>query len=207
MAVVESPAICPDCGSAARETANFCNQCGRRLRAPRPAPTCARGHRLEPEWSGCPFCRDDLPDRPLLARALALAAAGKPLPRELLRPLADDESQTQEVAPGRIAGVLATFSKHPRGQAFLIKLGRNMIGAGNKATARLADPTLAEEHAAIEARGGGLLLRPVEGAAVRHNGAALEGEAELRHGDLIQTGAVLWRFAQIEAPNPTGGFR
>ncbi len=136
---------------------------------------------------------------------MALAAAGKPLPKALMTPVEEvGAGAGSEAQPGQVAAVLATFSWNPKGQAFLARIGRNLIGAGAKASIRVEDPKMAEVHAALDIRGRSATLIHHAGEPSRVNGQAIGGVAALRHGDTIQTGDTLWRFARVEPPEPQG---
>ncbi|CAM2067807.1 FHA domain-containing protein [Sulfidibacter corallicola] len=47
---------CPKCGAENRSTAKFCVMCRHPL-VRRASSVCARGHRLDPSWDQCPFCK------------------------------------------------------------------------------------------------------------------------------------------------------
>jgi len=53
-----SQKICPKCGTKCRETARFCISCRQPLTRDLPKPaSCPRGHKQDPTWDECPFCK------------------------------------------------------------------------------------------------------------------------------------------------------
>lgn len=52
-----SDKVCSQCGAICRSTARFCNRCSHPLSSDSEKRHCERGHRLDPSWTECPFCK------------------------------------------------------------------------------------------------------------------------------------------------------
>ena len=242
---------CSKCGTANNAEANFCIQCRHPLSSKEAVLSCPKGHRLDPSWKECPFCRDQHPKtesrQAQVSHGTGAIPAGKnprfhkqtllesdlnpperktvptSAPRTAPRETAKRaETRSRQNHPGRltqlvtpnpgvpirgeapIAAVLATFTWHPSGRAFLIREGRTLIGTAEGAGIRLNDPQMSEKHAIIFAREGRVLIDDclsTNGTYV--NGRCIQEKMPLGHGDVIRTGKTLWRFVLIEPP-PSG---
>lgn len=109
----------------------------------------------------------------------------------------------QKATQGMIVGAMTTFSHDPRGHAFLVRTGRNVLGSAEQASIRTRDTSVSEKHAIIAASDKGIYIDDclsTNGTFV--NDVRLEEKHRLNHGDIIRTGDTLWRFSRIESPEP-----
>lgn len=102
---------------------------------------------------------------------------------------------------GPIRGVMVTYSLNPNGKPFLIRDGRQLLGSLTQAQIYIKHPSISEKHAIITASSDGIFIDDclsTNGTLV--NDQPVQDKCRLEHGDLIQTGGVLWRFAKIDMP-------
>jgi pSer/pThr/pTyr-binding forkhead associated (FHA) protein len=119
--------------------------------------------------------------------------------------------QAGDVDTRRIMAVLVTYTWRPEGQLFLIREGKNFIGAGKISSetthrecevAITTDNMMSSEHALILCRHGRYDLVDQKSS----NGTFLNGEMvpiagiTIENYDEIKTGATVWKFIMIEPP-------
>ena len=232
---MSSSVQCPECGTNCRAGSKFCIQCAFPLGSQALQNSiCSRGHKLDPTWTSCPFCKgidnhqpappqaekvagqrvrahtvvefDDGPSAPITT-----SPALEPIPLSEV-PSPPDTLPPRQSAPGAIspgdaiqqpiAGVLTTFTWRPGGQAWLIRQGRNYIGAARGAQICLPAPEMSPKHAVIAVKGDLLMLDDcLSESGTWLNGNPITQKTMLKHGDVIQTGETLWSFSLITPPN------
>lgn len=196
--------------------------------AHRTARLCDAGlHPMDPTWEVCPYC-DQGSKKELGAstnhsstrsasgeRRTSIGDAPGASSRETKTIAVGTSGSTAGVGdPGdtrKIVGVIITYTWRPEGQLFLIREGKNFIGAGNissdaghRACDILVpeDPKLSSEHALILYRHNRYDL--VDQAS--SNGTFLNNElvplqgTELPNYAEIKTGSTVWSFVKMSPP-------
>ncbi len=186
----------------------------------RTANTCKKGHKQDPTWKECPFCKN-LGEEDDWATLSPISPGNETLPRRsntiVETPSATTESPTPTSAkrdhevhsPTRaaqaktIVGALTTFSLSNEGKAFLLRVGRNFIGSAAGAQIRLGADRISPKHAIIACNGEVCILDDcLSETGTWLNGSPVSEKTRLSHDDVIQTGDVLWRLSLIKPPNP-----
>lgn len=210
-----SAAHCTRCGASNRPEARFCTQCRHPLSPASAKPVCSRGHRLDPTWTECPFCKTSQePDAhrfPIMEETGsgvdARGARLPPLPpQERTAPTTRVEAPKTRKQPGPLLGVVFTYSADRNGAAFPVRMGRNLIGSIDRAEIRASDASVAPEHALLLAKPGRFALQPLEaGRWTFLDRQLVRGQTAIESGAVIQTGKVLWRFLAFVPPDPAQG--
>ncbi|MEO8935541.1 MAG: FHA domain-containing protein [Burkholderiaceae bacterium] len=195
-------------------------------------PTCAAGHALDPSWGGvCPYCESAARARtktaPISSLEMPQTSSGtgretriadEPVPSSRRETMVDSNgtpgSQKQPPDGRRITGILASFTWKPTGEVFLLREGKNTIGAGNISDEGhkacdvqiRVDPEMSKEHALILCRQGRYELADLNSS----NGTFLEGQmipshaVELKNDARIKVGSTVLQFLKIEGGRAAG---
>jgi pSer/pThr/pTyr-binding forkhead associated (FHA) protein len=194
---------------------------------PKPGRRCEAGHLMDPNWEECPYCkaeknakmktvheavpspssddrrtridREPLPDT---GRVTRVESGGDPGAAELPR----------QMDTRKIVGVLATFTWHPSGDVFVVREGKNFIGAGTVLSEGghrpcdvhiVSDPTLSKEHALILCRAGRFDLvdqKSQNGTYLNDALVPIQG-TELPNNSKIKVGSTILLFLRIDNPD------
>lgn len=190
---------------------------------------CAAGlHPMDPNWDSCPYCENARRTKVRSESYANLSAAsgsretsigggssggGRETRVVPSGPPSGSGGQAGEVDTRRIMGILVTYTWRPEGQLFIIRKGKNFIGAGkisSEITHReceiliTTDNMMSSEHALILCRHGRYDLIDQKSS----NGTFLNGEmvpvagTTLDNYDEIKTGSTVWKFIMVEPDEP-----
>ena len=189
--------------------------------------TCPKGHKMDPNWESCPYCKAENRAKQKSSPVHSVAASvrnGTAVGNQNAQPnaggritkgMADEPHRGPKGHVGkgetrRIVGALISYTWHPEGKLYEIREGRNYIGRGKIA----ADPyhrdcevmvkrdeRMSETHALILCRHGMYEIIDQEAS----NGTFLNGEmlmanqsTKLENYAEIRTGDTLWTFVKID---------
>jgi len=120
------------------------------------------------------------------------------------KPQASGPSPGAQTKLNPILGVLVSYSFNKNGSAYLIRMGRNIIGSSPGADVRAQDPSVSEKHAIFYAKPGTFVIDDclsTNGTFI--NGKEVTEKVRIKSGDVIQTGETLWRFLAFMPPKPS----
>jgi hypothetical protein len=153
---------------------------GKKKAGPR---VCPEGHELEESWEQCPFCAAEKKEEAPRRTVVVSKPAG---PQR------------------RLAGWVVAIGGEQDGDDFRLRVGRNLLGKGDKCDVVLKDAQVSERHAVVE-------FRPeerswnVEDLESRHgtwlNGKRLGPDGRpLADGDRLRLGKTELLFRALEPP-------
>jgi hypothetical protein len=180
---------------------------------------CAAGlHPRDSTWKDgvCMYCQAEMNKRQKTAmlppgapgEAGAVSAQAGPPPRSRGRTRIIDPAGASSGAPEgvrgdsrRIVGVLVTFTWQREGELFVVRTGKNSIGANADADISIAsDPTMSGEHAFVLYQTGICYVND----RVSANGTWLNGKVvapgstqQLENYATIKTGSTVWTFIEV----------
>ncbi len=188
---------------------------------------CASGrHVMDPNWDICPYCDAENRSKertltepyappPIAASSERRTTIGDAYPgsrRETkVMPGAGPSGPAMPAGQGdtrRIVGVIITYTWRPEGQLFLIREGKNFLGAGKVGSAPgepdcdiliHTDPKMSSVHALILCRAGRYDIVDQEssnGTFLADQLVPLQG-IELPNYAQITTGSTVWTFIKI----------
>lgn len=189
--------------------------------------TCPQGHKMDPNWEKCPYCKAEKKAKQKTSPVQAVAAsvrngtsvgrrndqheAGKRLTKGMgQEPHRGPKGHVGKGETRRIVGALTSYTWLPEGELHAIREGRNHIGRGKIS----ADPyhrdcevmverdeRMSETHALILCRHGMYEIIDQEAS----NGTFLNGKMlmanqsnKLENYAEIRTGDTLWTFIKID---------
>jgi len=193
--------------------------------------TCPEGHKMDPNWENCPYCKAEKRARQKTSPAQVVAASGGKETKVGNQDPPKVDRVTKQMAPGpghgqpgghvgegetrRIVGVLISYTWRPEGDLYPIREGRNYIGRDKISSDpyhRYCDVMIPEDdrmsgtHALILCRHGNYEIIDQEAS----NGTFLNSEmlpantsTKLTNYAEVKTGNTLWTFIKIEASRTT----
>jgi len=179
--------------------------------------TCDSGrHAMDPNWKTCPYCEAERSSKePSKAEPSAAPPRSSYGPRRKTKvmPAADEATPpSASESLGRLLGFLVTYTWSPVGDFFVVREGKNYIGAGKISSEGHRDcdiclpydSVMSAEHALILCRGGRYELYDLKSSNgtfvnARDEMIPMNG-VELSNHARIYVGSTAFTFVQVSPP-------